>query len=51
MPAIVADTHSIVWYLSPDPSLSPAAADAFDSATAAGEFIYIPSICFGGRRP
>jgi PIN domain nuclease of toxin-antitoxin system len=39
MSAVVVDTHSIVWYLSADPRLSAAAADALDSATAAGEFI------------
>jgi PIN domain nuclease of toxin-antitoxin system len=45
MPAVVVDTHSIVWYLSADPRLSATAADALDSATAAGEFIHVPSIC------
>ena len=45
MPAVVVDTHTIVWYLSADPRLSANAADALDSATAAGERIYVPSIC------
>jgi PIN domain nuclease of toxin-antitoxin system len=36
MPAVVVDTHTIVWYLSADPRLSANAADALDSATAAG---------------
>jgi PIN domain nuclease of toxin-antitoxin system len=45
MPAVVVDTHSIVWYLAADPRLSATAADALDSATAAGEFIHVPSIC------
>jgi predicted nucleic acid-binding protein len=45
MPAVVVDTHSIVWYLSTDPRLSTKAADALDSATAAGERIHVPSIC------
>jgi predicted nucleic acid-binding protein len=45
MPAVVVDTHTIVWYLSADPRLSANAADALDSATAAGERIHVPSIC------
>jgi predicted nucleic acid-binding protein len=45
MPAVVVDTHSIVWYLSADARLFATAADALDSATAAGEFIHVPSIC------
>ena len=45
MPAVVVDTHTIVWYLSADPRLSANAADTLDSATAAGERIHVPSIC------
>jgi PIN domain nuclease of toxin-antitoxin system len=45
MPAVVVDTHTIVWYLSADPRLSETAAEALDSATAAGELIHVPSIC------
>lgn len=45
MPAVVVDTHTIVWYLSADSRLSAGAADALDSATAAGEHIHVPSIC------
>jgi PIN domain nuclease of toxin-antitoxin system len=45
MPAVVVDTHTIVWYLSADPRLSASAADALDAATAAGEGIHVPSIC------
>jgi PIN domain nuclease of toxin-antitoxin system len=45
MPGIVVDTHTIVWYLQDDPRLSAKAADALDSATTAGEVIYVPSIC------
>lgn len=45
MPGVVVDTHTIVWYLSSDSQLSVTAADALDSATAAGEHIYVPSIC------
>ena len=45
MPAVVVDTHTIVWYLAADPRLSANAAEALDSATAAGECIHVPSIC------
>ncbi len=45
MPGIVVDTHAIVWYLQDDPRLSATAGEALDAATAAGESIYIPSIC------
>jgi PIN domain nuclease of toxin-antitoxin system len=45
MPSVAVDTHSIVWYLSSDSRLSAKAADALDSANAAGELIHVPSIC------
>jgi PIN domain nuclease of toxin-antitoxin system len=45
MPEVVVDTHTIVWYLASDPRLSTNAAEALDSATAAGERIHVPSIC------
>ncbi|MGO4883743.1 MAG: type II toxin-antitoxin system VapC family toxin [Bryobacteraceae bacterium] len=45
MSSVAVDTHAIVWYLCADPQLSRRAADALDSATAAGEFIHVPSIC------
>ncbi len=45
MPGIVVDTHTIVWYLEDDPRLSVRAAEALDSATAAGDAILIPSVC------
>jgi PIN domain nuclease of toxin-antitoxin system len=45
MAAVVVDTHAIVWYLSADSRLSAKAAGALDSATAAGELIYVPSVC------
>ncbi|MGA3075170.1 MAG: PIN domain-containing protein [Bryobacteraceae bacterium] len=45
MPAVAVDTHAIVWYLSADPRLSATAAEVLDSATAAGEFIHVPSVC------
>jgi PIN domain nuclease of toxin-antitoxin system len=44
MPAIVADTHAIIWYLADDPRLSPSAAGALDRASASGDPILIPSI-------
>ncbi|HBY63291.1 MAG TPA: VapC toxin family PIN domain ribonuclease [Solibacterales bacterium] len=45
MPGVVVDTHTIVWYLQDDRRLSARAADVLDAATAAGEVIYVPSIC------
>jgi PIN domain nuclease of toxin-antitoxin system len=45
MPAVVVDTHTIIWYLSADPRLSANAVDTLDAATAAGERIHVPSIC------
>jgi len=45
MAGVVVDTHTIVWYLQDDPRLSTKAADVLDAATAAGDAIYVPSIC------
>ena len=45
MPDVVVDTHAIAWYLSSDPRLSGRATEALDSTTAAGDAIYVPSIC------
>lgn len=45
MSAVVVDTHTVVWYLSADARLSANAAHVLDSATDAGERIYVPSIC------
>lgn len=45
MPGVAVDTHAIVWYLLDDSRLSQKAAAALDSATEAGEPIYVPSIC------
>jgi hypothetical protein len=45
MSSVVADTHTIVWYLANDPRLSPAAILALNQATASGEPIYVSSIC------
>jgi PIN domain nuclease of toxin-antitoxin system len=44
MPAVVADTHAAVWYLTNSPRLSSAAVKALDDASAAGDSILIPSI-------
>jgi hypothetical protein len=43
--AVVVDTRTVVWYLSAESRLSANAADALDSATAAGVRIHAPSIC------
>ena len=45
MPGVVADTHTIVWYLSRDSRLSLAAHAALTVATTGGGLIHIPSIC------
>ncbi len=45
MPGVVADTHSIVWFLSRDPRLSTKARETLRSTTAAGDLIYVTSIC------
>ena len=45
MSGVTVDTHAIVWYLSRDSRPSANAANALDSATAASEHIYVPSIC------
>ncbi len=45
MPAVVVDTHAIVWYLTSDPRLSSKAAATLRQTTTEGEFIHVPSIC------
>ena len=45
MSAVVADTHTVLWYLSADPKLSIRAKAAMDGATGEGEPIFIPTIC------
>ena len=45
MSSVVADTHTIVWYLANDARLSQTAMQALDLASASGEPIYVPSIC------
>jgi PIN domain nuclease of toxin-antitoxin system len=45
MPGVAVDTHTIVWFLSLDPRLSTKARDVLRATTAAGDEIYIPSVC------
>ena len=45
MSSVVADTHTVVWYLANDARLSRTAMQALDLASATGEPIYVPSIC------
>jgi PIN domain nuclease of toxin-antitoxin system len=45
MPAVVVDTHTIIWYLSGDSRLSTSAVAALDAATVDGAPIHVPSIC------
>lgn len=45
MPGVVADTHTIVCYLSRDSRLSWGAHAALTAATTDGDLIHIPSIC------
>lgn len=40
MPGVVADTHTIAWYLSKDSRLSLAAHEALTTATASGDLIH-----------
>ena len=44
MPAVVADTHSAIWYLQSSSRLSTRAMDAFDQAALAGDPVYLASI-------
>lgn len=44
MAALVADTHSAIWFLRDDVRLSLKAAAAMNSAVEHGDHIYIPSI-------
>jgi PIN domain nuclease of toxin-antitoxin system len=42
--AVVADTHTSLWYLEKNPKLSLAARSALNAATATSQPIFIPSI-------
>ena len=44
MKALVADTHSAIWYVSDSPKLSSIAVKAMDDATDADEPIYVSAI-------
>jgi PIN domain nuclease of toxin-antitoxin system len=44
MTAVVADTHTIIWYLRDNTRLSPAAMNALDTATTGGYLIYVSAI-------
>jgi PIN domain nuclease of toxin-antitoxin system len=44
--AVVADTHAALWYLAALPELSPRAKAAMEKATAEGDPILVPTICF-----
>ncbi|MEZ2303673.1 MAG: hypothetical protein ACBR15_02560 [Microcoleus sp.] len=44
MTAVVADTHTIIWYLRENARLSQAAMTALDTALAGGYSIYVSAI-------
>lgn len=44
MSAVVADTHSLLWYLNNSPLLYTPARTAFENAEQTGQPIYVPSI-------
>ena len=44
MSAVVADTHTLLWYINDSPELSSAALAALEKAEQNGEPIYVPSI-------
>ena len=44
MQALVADTHSAIWYIADSPDISLIAAKAMDNATDFGEPIYVSAI-------
>ena len=43
--SVIADTHTVLWYLSADPRLSVRARQAMEAATSLGQPIYVPTIC------
>lgn len=45
MSALVADTHTVLWYLTDDPVISPTALAALNQAAAADEPIFVPVRC------
>ena len=44
MPSVVADTHTLIWYIFELPRLSPAALTALEQAVNQGNFIYFSAI-------
>ncbi|MEG4349773.1 type II toxin-antitoxin system VapC family toxin [Microcoleus sp. LAD1_D3] len=44
MPSVVADTHTLIWYIFELPRLSAAALTALDQAVDEGNFIYFSAI-------
>ncbi|MGB3264766.1 MAG: type II toxin-antitoxin system VapC family toxin [Microcoleus sp.] len=44
MPSVVADTHTLIWYIFELPRLSPAALTALEQAVNEGDFIYFSAI-------
>ncbi len=44
MPSVVADTHTLIWYIFELPRLSPAALIALEQAVNQGNFIYFSAI-------
>ncbi len=45
MSDMVTDTHALIWYLTDDPRLGPAAGLAFDACDRGEGIIYVPTIC------
>jgi PIN domain nuclease of toxin-antitoxin system len=44
MPAVMADTHAVVWYLEASPRLSPTALTAIRTAIQAGDLVYVSAV-------
>ena len=44
MPSVVADTHTLIWYIFDLPRLSPVALTALEQAVNGGNFIYFSAI-------
>lgn len=44
IPSVVADTHTLIWYIFELPRLSPAALTALEQAVNEGNFIYFSAI-------
>jgi len=45
MASVVADTHTVVWYLAASPRLSARAKTAIDAAITSGQPVWVPTIC------